>query len=576
MVSNMLDPKCFSAQASTASKVACSQPEDPRSVDLADIKQPTSQQTVDWRSNDAVVLQPLYTRNGSDTSSPMIPDRDYLLRGMTTERGKSLSVDLRQRHAHPDPEQTNRAALDDLQGGVTSLELRLDRAVRSGSWQVFSVHSNTANEMPCDGIRGDELLSNELLGEDGVMLYEASDFDTAFAAVPLDQTAIALDAGNSFLAAAASIAALWERRGVDPTEARGAFAADPIGSLSRDPSLSRLRGKPMLGLSDLATWTSRTFPHVSSVAVDTTTYYDGGGTDTQELAFSIATAVQYLRAMTTTRDSRTESLSIDHAAAQILFRYSLGTDHFLSIAKLRAARALWARVLNACGGSPSAMKIQTCTSSRVMTDRDLNLNLLRNCVAVFSGLLGGADTITSLPLDHAIQLPDTFGRRMARNTVLILSEEAQLRRVVDPSGGSYFFETITNQLCEQAWSLFQEVERRGGMLACVRNGWVAKQVAQSAQQWASQFAYGEKTIVGVTKFVNSRDRVVRRALPDLDRLRQIAMQRCAEHGDAQVAIPLFEHGPNLAEAMFVAAQSGASIPQMNRMLGDQASREVSQ
>ncbi len=530
---------------------------------------------MDWRADDDIELQAVYTRDEFDSSSCMMPDRDFLLRGVTKEFGNSLTIDLRQRHAHPDPELTNRAALDDLQGGVTSLELRLDRAVRSGSWQAFGTLSDTANAVLGEGTRGDELLGDGLLGDDGVMLYEASDFDTALASVPLDQAAIALDAGNGFLAAAASLAALWGRRGVDPLQARGAFAADPIGTLSREPWLAQLRGKPLLGLSDLATWTSRTYPNVTSVAVDSTTYYDAGGTDTQELAFSIATAVQYLRAMTTTRDSRTESLSIDQAAAQILFRFSLGTDHFLSIAKLRAARVLWTRVMQVCGAAPPTMKIQTCTSSRVMTDRDVNINLLRNCVAVFSGLLGGADAITSLPLDHAIQLPDEFGRRMARNTVLILSEEAQLRRVVDPSGGSYFFETLTNQLCEKAWTLFQEVERRGGMLTCVRNGWVAKQVALSAQKWASQFAYGEKSIVGVTKFIHSGDRVVRHAPPDLDRLRQESMRRFAEHGDAHVAIPLFEHGPNLAEAMFVAAQGGASIPQMNRMLGDQASAEVS-
>ncbi|WP_345682641.1 methylmalonyl-CoA mutase family protein [Novipirellula caenicola] len=569
----MLDPKCFSAQYSTAPTDACSQTDTSRSAASADLHQPPSQNhAADWCTDDGIVLQPLYTRSATETSPCMIADRNFLLRGVTKELGSEIEVDLRQRHAHPDPELTNQAVLDDLQGGVRSIELRLDRAIRSGSWQAFCPHGERANEGPHGA---EEQQDREGLGNDGVMLYEASDFDTALASVPLDQTAIALDAGNGFLAAAALLARLWERRGVDPAQARGGFNADPIGSLSRDPSLARLRGKSMHGLSDLAAWTSRTYPHVTSVAVDSTPYYDAGSTDTQELAFSIATAVQYLRTMTTPRVPQTETLTIDQAVAQIMFRFSLGTDHFLSIAKLRAARVLWARVIQACGGSPSAMKIQTCTSSRVMADRDINLNLLRNCTAVFSGLIGGADVITSLPLDHAIQLPDEFGRRMARNTLLILRDEAQLRRVVDPSGGSYFLETLTNQLCDQAWTLFQEVEQRGGMLACVRNGWIAKQIAQSAEKWASQFAFGEKTVVGVTKFVHARDRIVRRAPPDVDRLRQIAITRFAEHHDAQVAIPLLEHGPNLAEAMFVAARGGASIPQLNRLLGDQVSREVS-
>ncbi|WP_160168451.1 methylmalonyl-CoA mutase family protein [Novipirellula maiorica] len=567
----MLDPKCYSTQHLTAPEVACPRSDTSRPPTSTDIRpSPSENNHADWQTDDGIVLHPIYTRATAAASSSLIPDRDFLLRGVTKELGTALAVDLRQRHAHPDPEMTNRAVLDDLQGGVSSLELRLDRAVRSGSWQAFCPQGDVANESPSDATRG-----NGWLGDDGVMLYQVSDFDTALASVPLDQTAISLDAGNGFLAAAALLAALWERRGVDPIEARGAFGGDPIGTLSRAPSLVRLRGKSMHGLADLATWTSRTFPHVTSATVDSTTYYDAGGTDTQELAFSIATAVEYLRAMTVARNPQTETLSIDQAAAQLLFRYSLGTDHFLSVAKLRAARVLWARVLQTCGGSPLPMKMQTCTSSRVMTDRDLNLNLLRNCTAVFSGLLGGADTVTSLPLDHAIGLPDEFGRRMARNTVLILNDEAKLGRVADPAGGSYFFETLTDQLCEQAWALFQQVERRGGMLACVRNGWVAKQIIPSAEKWASQFAYGEKSFVGVTKFIHARSRIVRRAAPDVDRLRQFAIHQFAAHRDAQIAIPLLEHGPNLAEAMFVEAQGGASIPQMNRMLGDRVSREAS-
>src|SRR5262249_37771197 len=246
---------------------------------------------------------------------------------------------------------------------------------------------------------------------------------------------------------------LWRRRGVPLDQARGAFNADPLAVLARDGQLPMSPATTLAQMANLAAWTAKHYPNVTAVRVGTAPYHHAGATAAQDLAFGMATAVEYLRAMTQA------GLSVDVAAGQILFSISLGTHHFLALAKLRAARRLWARVVQACGGSPAAgaMCIHARVSKRVLTLRDPYVNLLRNTAACYAAALGGADAITSVPFDAVAGPPDSFSRRIARNTSLILQEEAHLHRVIDPAGGSSYLEWLTNQVAKHAWHIFQEI-----------------------------------------------------------------------------------------------------------------------
>src|SRR5262249_16980377 len=207
----------------------------------------------------------------------------------------------------------------------------------------------------------------------------------------------------------------------------------------------------------------------------------------------MATAVEYLRAMTRA------GLGIDTAARQIVFSISVGTHHFLAIAKLRAARRLWGRVVEACGGSPdaAAMRLHSRISKRVLTQRDPYVNLLRNTAGVFAPALGGAEALPSGPFDSGAGFPDGHSRRIARNTLLVLQEEAPLHRVIDPPGGSWYLDWLTDQVAEKAWALFQEVERQGGMLQAVRRGWVAEQIDSAFAPRAENLARRNEGITGV-------------------------------------------------------------------------------
>ena len=189
--------------------------------------------------------------------------------------------------------------------------------------------------------------------------------------------------------------------------------------------------------------------------------HDAGGSEVQELAFVLAAGVAYLRAM------ESAGVALEDAQGMIYARLAADADQFLTMAKFRALRLLWARIEQACGLTPKPSFIAADTAWRMLTQRDPYVNMLRATMATFSAGLGGANAITVLPHTLALGLPDPFARRVARNTQLVLLEESNLAKVSDPAAGSGGIETLTQQLCEAAWALFQEIEKAGGVFAAL-------------------------------------------------------------------------------------------------------------
>ena len=253
------------------------------------------------------------------------------------------------------------------------------------------------------------------------MAYSVDDLDAALAGVDLNLVPVTLEAGAAFVPAAAALVSLWRRRGIAADQVSRRVQCRSVGrSCQRWEAAVLNRRRLCRSLGNLAAWTSKNYPHVTAVGVDTTPYHNAGATARKISHSDSPSAVEYLRAMAAA------GLDLDSAARQIQFQVGLGTHHFLAICKLRAARRLWWRVVEASGGSPSAgaMRINARTSRRVLTQRDPYVNLLRNTVGVFAAGLGGADSITSVPFDATIGPPDDFSRRIARNTLLVLQEEA--------------------------------------------------------------------------------------------------------------------------------------------------------
>jgi methylmalonyl-CoA mutase len=231
-------------------------------------------------------------------------------------------------------------------------------------------------------------------------------------------------------------------------------------------------------------------------AADGRVIHNAGGSEAQELAFVLGVALAYLRAL------EAEGIALDAARRMIFFRLAADADQFLTIAKFRSLRKLWARVEVTCGLAAEPGFVSAETAWRMMTRRDPHVNILRATIATFAAALGGADAITVLPFTTARGLPDRFARRIARNTQLILSEEAHLAKVADPAAGSGAVENLTDQLCRTAWALFREIEAAGGVAASLESGLIQGKVAAVRAKRAAAIARRQDALTGVSIFPN--------------------------------------------------------------------------
>ncbi|WP_329378255.1 methylmalonyl-CoA mutase subunit beta [Streptomyces sp. NBC_01351] len=415
---------------------------------------------------DGLTTRPLYTApepgaTGA-TGADGFPGFAPFVRGGTAEGNAASGWDVRQRHLGTDPVRVNEAVLADLENGVTSLWLTVGQG-----------------GIPVDGLA------------------------RALDGVYLDLAPVSLDPGAEFADAARAFLALCAERGIKPEDVRASLGADPLGHEARtgealDVSAVVEPAKAAAG-----------YPHVRALTVDALPYHEAGASAAEELGLSLATGVAYLRALTD------GGLSVEAALGQLEFRYAATADQFLTICKLRAARRLWARVAEASGApAAGAQRQHVVTSPVMMTRRDPWVNMLRTTVACMAAGVGGADSVTVLPFDHELGLPDAFARRIARNTSTILLEESHLARVIDPAGGSYYVERLTDELAHAAWSFFQTVEKAGGQAAALRSGLVADRIAATWAERSKQLAKRREPITGVSEFpLLSEKPVVREPAP---------------------------------------------------------------
>ena len=409
-----------------------------------EVSSATAEDALSTSLEDGLATRPLYTARDS-AADPGFPGFAPFVRGSRPEGNTVGGWDVRQRHTAAD----NALVLGDLENGVTSLWL----AVGEGGIPVASL--------------------GKVL--DGVFLDLAPD---------------ALDAGSQAAAAAQELLRLYDERGIDRKAARGSLGADPLGHEARTGQA--LDFAPVV---PLARRCAEEDPGLRALTVDALPYHEAGGSAAQELGASIATGVAYLRELTEA------GLSVEQACAQLEFRYAATADQFLTIAKLRAARRLWARVAEVCGAPGAGAQAQHAVVSPVMmTRRDPWVNMLRATIATLAAGVGGADAVTVLPFDHALGLPDAFARRIARNTSTILVEESHLSRVIDPAGGSWYVERLTDELAEAAWQFFRTIERDGGQAAVLRSGRLRTDLATTWAQRSKKLATRREPVTGASEF----------------------------------------------------------------------------
>jgi methylmalonyl-CoA mutase len=372
---------------------------------------------------------------------------------------------IMQRIDHPDAAVANAQALHDLKNGATGLEIEFAGGPGARGFGVADATRETLTRV-FDGVffdAGIAIALNPVLGREN---------------------------------AGINLADLIEARRVDPAKVEIRFNYQPLSTMAARgaaaaawPEMEKPFAK-MIG--DLI---GRGFKGPFALA-DGRPVHDAGGSEAQELAFTLAVAVAYLRAL------EADGVALDAARNALSFRLIADADQFLTMAKFRALRLLWARIEDTCGLTPRPILIAAQTAWRMLTQRDAYVNMLRATIATFSAGLGGANAVTVLPHTLALGLPDPFARRAARNTQLVLLEESNLAKVSDPAAGSGGIETLTQQLCAAAWLLFQEIEKAGGVFASLEQNLIQRKVAATRAVREQNIARRKEVLTGASEFPN--------------------------------------------------------------------------
>lgn len=425
---------------------------------------------------DGITIKPLYVSDDF-TEELGYPGVAPFTRGTVVRSGDMDAWDVCVLHEDPDVAATRKAVLTDLERGATSVWVRLD--------------------------------------EDAIA---PADLAEACADVMLELAPVSVSSRSDQDAAADALLELFRASGKPRDHVGGNLGIDPIG-------FAALHGTtPDLG--QLPVWYVKAadYPDVTPLVVDSTVYHNAGAGDVQELAYAIATGVEYVRALV---DS---GVRLEDAFGALIFRVTAGTDQFLTIARLRALRTLWSRVGEVLGVDPAHRgAIQhAVTSWREISRDDPYVNVLRATIACFAAAAGGAESQTVLPLDAAVGQPTESSRRIARNIQIVLAEESNVGRVNDPAGGSWYVESLTKQLEEAAWKIFTEIDTEG-MAAAVASGKVGEQIAETRAARDEALAKRTVPLTGVSMFpmVNEK-RLERKPLPEAPEFAGLAPIRDAD------------------------------------------------
>ena len=474
--------------------------------------------TLVTRTYEGLDLQPLYDRADARVAGAATRNDAGLTRG-------TAGWEIRQSVDHPDPAAANQALLHELASGATAVTLVMDPAGEHAAGP----------------------------GVAGIFLPDRTALATVLDGVYLQAARVALAPGPLFAGAAALMLDHLETAGVDPATARVHFGADPLAALARHGHLAMTLPEALSAMAEIAEHSAASLPAARAVTVDTTVYHAAGADEVLDLAIALSTGVAYLRAMTD------HGLSVAAALAEIEFSLAAGVDLFMTVAKLRAARRLWARVAEASGGA-AAMALHVGTAERVISRRDPWVNMLRATIAGFAAGIAGADSVAVAPYDQGWGLPTDFGRRIARNAQVILQEESALGQVIDPAGGSWFIEDLTERLAQAAWHRFQEIEAAGGVAAMLADG---RLQAAVAEVWAARerdLAHRRTQIIGVNMFPNLDEEAP--APPSMAWPEIVAPWHArrpapaAVHGDLATRVAAARHGAAIGDLSGGAAADG--------------------
>ncbi|WP_088014043.1 methylmalonyl-CoA mutase family protein [Gottfriedia acidiceleris] len=441
-----------------------------RDVVEKSLKGATIEEKLVTKTYEEIILKPMYGEEDI-ANYPYLnaqPGEFPFVRG-TNEQGYLVkSWEISQELDCSSPVEFNRVAKHDLDKGQTMLKIQLNE----------SLVTNSKNK--------------------GLILKSINDFRIAFQNINLEEVPLNIETVHGGQAFFSSFIAYLQQQHYDFNKIKGFIGMDPISNLVKEGTLPYSLENAYKMMAEITKWSVNHTANLRNILVQSHPYHDAGGNAVQELAFAISTGLEYLREM----DNR--QIPLDDAATKMLFSFSVGSNFFMEIAKLRAARMIWARIMKELGGNEASqkMKIHSRTSAWTKTIYDPYVNILRGTVEAFAGVIGGSDSLHVSPFDESIKSSDEFSRRIARNTHLILDKESNLSKVSDPAGGSWYIESLTYSLAEKAWELFQKIEEKGGMVKAIQEGFPQALVRQVAKEKSSNIKNRKDKFIGTNIYPN--------------------------------------------------------------------------
>jgi methylmalonyl-CoA mutase len=441
--------------------------------------------SLDWPTSEGITVKPLYT--AADLAAiaaagfpwrEAIPGMPPYLRGPRATMYANRPWTIRQYSGFSTAEESNRFYRANLAAGQMGLSIAFDLATHRG---YDSDHPR---------VEGD-------VGKAGVAIDSVEDMKILFDGIPLDKMSVSMTMNGAVLPVLAGFIVAAEEQGVAQEQLQGTIQNDILKEFMVRNTYIYPPGPSMRIVADIIEYTARHMPKFNSISISGYHMEEAGATSVQELAFTLADGIEYVRA------ALSRGLKIDEFAPRLSFFFGIGMNFFMEIAKLRAARFLWARLMQQFSPQdPASLALRThCQTSGVsLTEQDPHNNIVRTTIEALAAVLGGTQSLHTNSFDEALALPTPFSARIARNTQLILAEETGVPHVIDPLGGSYYVESLTHAIAAAAQALIDEVEGLGGMTRAVESGMPKLRIEESAARRQAAIDRGEETIVGVNKY----------------------------------------------------------------------------
>ena len=430
-----------------------------------------------WHTPEGIAVKPLYTAADVETD-PGLPGFAPFTRGVRASMYAGRPWTIRQYAGFSTAEASNAFYRRNLAAGQKGLSVAFDLATHRG---YDSDHPRVVGDV----------------GKAGVAIDSVEDMKILFDGIPLDQMSVSMTMNGAVIPILAFFIVAGEEQGVPTEKLDGTIQNDILKEFMVRNTYIYPPEPSMRIISDIFGYTSREMPKFNSISISGYHMQEAGATQVQELAFTIADGMEYVKY------GVASGLDIDTFAGRLSFFFAIGMNFFMEVAKLRAARVLWHRVMTQLGAADERSKMLRthCQTSGVsLQEQDPYNNVIRTTIEAMAAMLGGTQSLHTNALDEAIALPTDFSARIARNTQIVIQEETGMCNVVDPLGGSYYIESLTQQLVDQAWTIIERVDAEGGMAKAVAAGWPKAMIEEAAAGRQARVDRGEDVIVGVNKY----------------------------------------------------------------------------